>query len=204
MKSLLLIPVVLTAIGLQSATSVAPAPVAAAPAVTGGPNDWVVNTVHSSVIFKIKHVGAAWFYGAFKDVSGEINLDPQKPETGSIKVEIATDSVDTRNSKRDDHLKSPDFFNAKENPKFTFTSSKIQKKGDAFEVTGDIELHGKKQSITTTVTKVGEGQMMGKVAGFETTFTLKRSDFGITGGAAGKGLGDEVTVIVSLEADQKK
>lgn len=194
-KTLLLVPAAFAA--LTTLPTSAPAPAA-------GDHDWVVDGVHSSVIFKVKHANCSWFYGAFKQVAGSVALDPSKPEAGSISVEIAADSVDTRDEKRDGHLKGPDFLNVKENPKITFTSSKIAKKGDGFEVTGELSLVGKKKPLTVLVTKVGEGEFMGARAGFETSFTIKRSDFGIDYGVAQKALGDEVTVMLALETTKKK
>ena len=175
-------------------------------AVPPGDHDWVVDDVHSSVVFRVKHANASWFQGTFDKIAGEISLDPSKAEAGSVKLTIPVDSVDTNDKKRDDHLKGPDFFNSKENPSITFASTKIAKKGDAqFDVTGDLQMAGKKKSVTMTVEKSGEGEMMGsKLTGWMTTFTIKRSDFGMSY-ALDKGmLGDEVTLMIALETKQKK
>jgi len=194
MKSLLLLPVLLAAYSLP----------VAAPAVPIGENDWVVDPVHSSVVFKVKHANVAWFYGNFDVVEGTVSLDPKAPETAKVAISIPVDSVHTRDKKRDEHLKGPDFFNSKENPKITFTSTKVEKKGEALDVTGDLEIAGKKKSVTLTVAKTGEGEMMGARVGFETTFTIKRSDFGMTYGVAKNMLGDEVTLTIALETTKPK
>ena len=110
--------------------------------------------------------------------------------------------MDTNDKKRDDHLKSPDFFNSKENPEITFTSTKIAKKGDLLEVTGDLAMAGKKKSVTMAVEKTGEGELMGKkIRGWMSTFTIKRSEFGMTYGVDQKALGDEVTLSIALETN---
>lgn len=168
----------------------------------GGEHDWAVDPVHSSVVFKVKHANAAWFQGTFDVVNGKVTLDPAKPEAGSVSLTIPVDSVDTNDKKRDDHLKGPDFFNGKENPTITFVSSKIQKKGDKLEVTGDLAMAGKSKSVTIEVEKTGEGEFYGKRVGFASTFTIKRSDFGMTYGVDKNALGDEVTLSIALETIQ--
>jgi polyisoprenoid-binding protein YceI len=173
--------------------------------VPPGDHDWVVDPVHSSVVFRIKHANASWFQGTFDMITGQVTLDPSKPEAGSVALTIPLDSIDTNDKKRDDHLKAPEFFNAKENPSIAFASTKIAKKGDTqFEVTGDLQMAGKKKSITMTVEKTGVGEMEGKLTGWMTTFTIKRSDFGVSYGVDKGTLCDEVTLTIALETKQKK
>ena len=170
-------------------------------AALAGEHDWVVDAGHSSVVFRVRHADAAWFKGSFDAVEGTVSLDPAKPEAGSVTLKIPVDSVDTNSKQRDDHLKNADFFNSKENPDITFKSSKIEKKGAGLEVTGELAMAGKSKVITIPVELVGtsESQMMGKRAGYSTTFTLKRSEFGMNYGVAQKALGDEVTLMIDLE-----
>ena len=196
MKTLLLLP-----IGLAIFAFPAPDAVATPPR---GEHDWVVDPVHSSVAFRVKHANIAFFKGTFDVINGRITLDPAKPEAGSVELTIPVDSVDTNDKKRDDHLKAPDFFNAKENPEITFRSTKIEKKGDALEVTGDLAMNGKKKSTVIQVAKTGEGEFMGKRVGYEAKFTIKRSDFGVDYGVAEKTLADEVTLMIDLELAQPK
>jgi polyisoprenoid-binding protein YceI len=177
-----------------------PAPVTTAPPPPFG-SEWTVDPVHSSVVFKIKHAGTAWFYGVFKDVSGTVTLD-DKPENIRIAVKVATDSIDTRNADRDKHVKGPDLFDSKQFPEMAFTSTKVQKDGDLMVVDGELSLHGQKKPLSLKVAKTGEGEMMGKRQGFETTFQVKRSDFGIKSKQADAGLSDEVVLTVSLECVQ--
>ncbi|HLU39037.1 MAG TPA: YceI family protein, partial [Planctomycetota bacterium] len=162
---------------------------------------WVVDPVHSSVVFKIKHANCAWFYGMFNHVEGSIT-EADDPENCKVELKIDVDSLDARNPDRDKHLRSPDFFDAKQYPTITFTSTKVVAKGDAFEVTGDLKLHGKTKSITAVASKTGEGEFHGKRAGFETRLTIKRSDFGMDYGIAQNVLGDEVELWISLECTQ--
>lgn len=197
MKSLLLVPFALTFLALPSTPS-------AAAEVPRGEHDWVVDAGHSSVVFRVKHANAAWFKGSFDVVNGTISLDPSKPEAGNVKLTIPVASIDSNDAKRDEHLKAPDFFNAKENPEITFTSSKIAKKGEALEVTGKLAMAGKSKDVAIVVEKVGEGEFYGKRVGYSTTFTIKRSEFGMTYGVDKNVLGDEVTLMIDLELVQPK
>ncbi len=197
MKTLLLVPFAFAFLPFSSAVS--PAPLA-------GDGDWVVDPSHSTVVFRVKHADASWFKGSFDVVEGAVSIDPAKPEAGSVHIKLPMDGLDTNDKKRDEHLKSADFFSAKENPEITFKSTKIAKKDKMLEVTGDLAMAGKTKSITIPVEFVGssESQMMGKRAGYSTTFTVKRSDFGMNYGVAQKALGDEVTLMIDLELTPKK
>lgn len=195
MKTLLLLPVLLAAFTVPHGTDAA---------LPKGDHDWAIDKGHSSVVFRVKHAGISNFYGTFNEISGEVTLDPQAPEKGSVSLSIPVDSVDSRDAKRDEHLKGPDFFNGKENPTIAFVSTKIGKKGDALEVTGDLELAGKKKPVTMVVNKTGEGDFYGPRVGYEATFTIKRSDFGMDYGVAKNALGDEVTLMVGLELVKPK
>jgi polyisoprenoid-binding protein YceI len=165
-----------------------------------------VDSVHSSVMFKVKHMDIAHFYGAFKNVTGEIDLDDKNPIAGSVMIEVDAESIDTRNEGRDRHLKSQDFFSVKEFPKITFKSKAVAKKGEAWEVVGDLTMHGVTKPLTVMVTPTGtmDDPKMGKKSGYETEFTIKRSDFGMTYGVDKKALGDQVLVMLALEAGPKK
>ena len=181
----------------------------APPSVPGAGQDaaagqWVVDPVHSSVVFRIKHANAAWFSGTFGVVEGTITLDPAKPEAGKVELRVPIESIDTRNAQRDTHLKSKDFFNSSENPEITFTSSKIAADGGRLAVTGQLAFAGKSREVTIPVEKVGEGELQGKkLVGYTTTFAVKRSDFGMNWGVADKTLGDEVTLRIDLELNPR-
>jgi polyisoprenoid-binding protein YceI len=201
MKLLLIAPALCAAF---VAARPASGPAAATPAAA--PQTWTIDPVHSSVVFRVKHANAAWFYGGFKTIKGDVVYDPAKPEAGRVTLEIAADSVDTRDPKRDTHLKSPDFFDAKQFPTISFTSTRIAaaKEKDTFDVTGDLELHGVKKSVTIKVEKTGEGEFQGKRIGFETMATIKRSEFKMDYGIAQNVLGDDVTLKISVECIEKK
>lgn len=166
--------------------------------------DYTIDPVHSAALFKVKHLGASYAYGQFPGISGSIAFDPAKPETSTVTVTIKTESVNTFNEMRDRHLKSPDFFNAKEFPEMTFKSTSWKKTGDkTYDVTGDLTINGKTKPITVQVEHVGDGknQRGQDLTGFHTVFTIDRTDFGMTYGVVdgGGGLGKEVVVTISVE-----
>jgi polyisoprenoid-binding protein YceI len=166
-----------------------------------GPESFKIDSVHSSALYRVKHMQVSFSWGRFDDVSGMVAWDAGNPESASFDVRIKTESIDSNNRKRDEHLKGPEFFDTKKFPTMTFKSSSVKKTGDnEYEVSGDFTLHGVTRPLTAKVEMTGAAKGMdGKpLVGFETTFEIKRSDFGM-----GKMVGpiaDEVRIIVSLEA----
>ncbi len=162
-----------------------------------------VDNVHSTVLFRVSHLGVSQSYGRFNEIDGGFLINPDSPESSSINITVKTTSVDTANGKRDDHLRSPDFFNAAQFPVTSFKSTAFKKVGDKrYEVTGDLTLHGVTKSITVPLEHVGTAETQrGVKAGFECMFDIKRADYGMNymPGA----LGDDVRIIVSIEGDKK-
>jgi polyisoprenoid-binding protein YceI len=163
------------------------------------PGAWSIDTVHSTVLFKIKHLNTSWTYGRFNSFRGEVVHDAAEPAKSTVRCEIDVASIDTANKDRDGHLTSPDFFSAREFQKLTFTSTKVEARGERLAVTGEIEMHGVKKPITMLVEPTGssKSERMGERAGFHATTTLKRSDFGMK--TMLEGIGDEVEIILSME-----
>ena len=145
------------------------------------------------------HLGVTNFYGRFDELAGDVVFDKENPAKSSVNVTVQTESLDTHNPKRDQHLKSPDFFNSKQFPTITFKSNKVEASGDTYKVSGDFTLHGVTKPITVEFKKLGEGKgMQGEArAGGETKFAIKRSDYGMT--FMPNGVGDEITILLSLE-----
>ena len=164
-------------------------------------NTYEVDARHSSVLFRVKHLGTSYFYGRFNELSGRITLDEEDPTKSRVEIEINTESVDTFNQRRDQHLRSPDFFNVKQFPVIAFKSKGVKKLDeDTYEITGDLSLHGETKTLTVQAKQTGFGKNRrgNELAGFEMTFTIKRSEFGMT--FMLNGLSDDVKLIVSLEA----
>jgi polyisoprenoid-binding protein YceI len=164
-----------------------------------GADTYKVDPVHSSVVFSIQHNGVTDFYGAFKEISGTVNFDSADPAKSSVELTVPVESVDTRSDKRDQHLKSPDFFNAKQFPTITFKSSKIEGSGDTYKISGDLTIHGVTKPITVDFKRGpdGKGGQGKTVGGGEVRFTIKRSDYDMKFMVGP--LGEDVNVILSLE-----
>src|SRR5690606_37353479 len=115
-----------------------------------------VDPVHSFAVFKIKHANAGYVFGRFNDPTGTFELDEQNPENNKLQVTLKVENIDTANEQRDAHLRSPDFFNAKQHPEISFTSTAWKKlEENKYEVTGDIKLMGETKSVTIEVETLG-------------------------------------------------
>lgn len=168
-------------------------------------DSYAIDPVHASLVFRIKHLGVANFYGMFTEMSGAYDYDPEKPETNRIEVTVKTASVSTANEARDKHLRSADFFDAEQHPEMRFVSREWKKTEDQhYEVTGDLTLLGVTKPVTVKVEFSGEGEgMKGEFrTGFEATFKIRRSEFGMTKYLPIV-LGDEVRLILSVEGIRK-
>jgi polyisoprenoid-binding protein YceI len=163
-----------------------------------------IDSAHSSVGFKVRHL-VSKVSGAFNEFDGTIVADLGNLDASSVEFTIQTASIDTKNEKRDGHLRSADFFDAENYPEITFKSSKITKvDGDTFAVGGALTMHGVSKEITLLVDFLGEMTAMGGTrAGYELTTTLNRKDYGVSWNraldAGGFLLGDEVEVNIALE-----
>jgi polyisoprenoid-binding protein YceI len=159
-----------------------------------------VDPVHSMVVFRIKHFGVGYIHGRFNEVSGDFTWDDANPAGISLDVHVKAETVDTNNPKRDQHLKGPDFFNVREYPDIAFKSTQVrQLDANNYEVTGNLTLHGVSRPLTVKLEHVGAAKdPFGMYRnGFETTFVIRRSEFGVK--AMPEGVGEEVRVTVAIE-----
>ena len=166
--------------------------------------DYEIDSIHSQVIFRLKHFGVSYQYGRFNKVSGSLTIDGADPKNSRASVEIAAASVFTADMKRDKHLKGPDFFDVKQFPSITFTSTKVAPAGQgSYQVTGDLAMRGVTRTVTLELDHIGSGKdpYGGYRSGFEGTFSIKRSDFGMN--FMLQGIGDEVRLTVAIEAVRK-
>lgn len=161
-----------------------------------------LDTVHSSAVFSVKHMGVANFYGRFNRMEATINWHPNNPANSSLVIRVDPAGIDTGNERRDAHLRNPDFFNVPEFPHVTFTSSKIERSGDAYKVHGELEMLGVKRPLTVDLRQVGSTQHRSgrELIGLESKFTIKRSEWNMNYGIEAGALSDEVNMIFSLEA----
>jgi polyisoprenoid-binding protein YceI len=163
-------------------------------------DEYALDPAHTAVTFKVAHLGLSWTHGRFKDVSGKVAIDPANP---SFSLTVKADSIDTDTPKRDEHLKSPDFFNVKQFPELSFNSTTVKPITDGYEVTGNLTLHGVTKPVKFNLLggKTAEFPKGVKRIGFSTELVLKRSDFGMDN--LKEAIGDEVHIAISFEAVKK-
>ena len=171
---------------------------------------YTVDKAHSDVSFTIRHF-ASKVHGRFADFAGSVDIDAAKPEASSVVFTIKTASIDTNNANRDNHLRTPDFFDAEKNPEITFKSARVTPTGkDTYDVAGTLTMRGVSKDITIPVTYLGSMKDPGgnDRASFELALKLNRKDYGINWNkaldAGGFMLSDDVDVTISLETVKKK
>ncbi|HET6281716.1 MAG TPA: YceI family protein [Polyangia bacterium] len=170
-----------------------------------------IDAAHSSAQFAVKHMMVATVKGEFGKVSGTINLDDKDLKASSIEANIDAASINTRNEKRDAHLRSPDFFDVAKFPVITFKSTEVKRAGEGkYRVTGDLNMHGVLRPVILEVVspKAEVKDPMGNVKrGATATTTVNRKDFGLNWNkaleAGGMLVGDTVSVTIDLELTRK-
>jgi polyisoprenoid-binding protein YceI len=165
---------------------------------------------HTTVGFQVRHIYTN-VSGKFTDFTGTIQVDRAKPESSTVDFTVQATSIDTSEPRRDQHLRSADFFDVANNPTITFKSTSIKANGkDSWLVTGDFTMHGVTKSVVLPVTLLGEGKdpMGNEKMGLETGLTISRKDYGLTWNKAletgGVLVGDEVKVQIAIEANKAK
>ena len=162
---------------------------------------YTADPAHTYALFSVSHFGYSTMHGRFDKSSGKITLD-RAAKTGTVDIAIEAASISTGFAKRDDHLKSPDFFNAAEYPSVTYKSSSIKFKGDTpASVEGKLTLLGVTKPVTLTIDafKCGPNPMNQKEeCGAAASAQIKRSDFGMK--AFLPGVGDDIKLEFEIEA----
>ena len=177
--------------------------IAAAARPAAAADDYAFDMVHSSVSFKARHLDISWIHGRFNDVEGKFSLDREHPEKSKFALSIKVDSIDTANKARDEHLRQPDYFDAKQFPTIDFKSTSVKAIRGGYEVTGDFTMHGKTKEVTLTLKGGKEVEWMGsKRVGFATELSLKRSDFDFDPKNIGL-IGDEAIILIDCEGVRK-
>ncbi len=169
-------------------------------------NTYVVDTAHSQIHFSVTHLMFFKVRGTFTEFSGTVDIDPAAKTLSVAKATVNTASVDTRDAKRDEHLRSDDFFDAANHPSISFTSKSVSGSGDNITVVGDITIRGVTKEITLKGSFVGAmtDHMGNERAGFVATGEVNRKDFGLnwnraleTGGVV---VGDKVEIGLEIAA----
>jgi polyisoprenoid-binding protein YceI len=171
---------------------------------------WEIDPSHSSANFSIRHMMIAKVHGGFTKLSGSLRLDRKDIAKSSIEAVIDAASIDTRESKRDEHLRSADFFDVAKFPSITFKSNNVQQDGEGLQVLGDLTIHGVTKEVALTVEGM-DSEMKdpwGNVKlGASATTKIKRKDFGLTWNAAleagGVLVGDDVSITLDIQFVKK-
>jgi polyisoprenoid-binding protein YceI len=157
-----------------------------------------IDSVHSSAVYRITHLNTSAHWGIFEEPTGTFTVGADGSFNADVTIELA--KLDSGNAKRDEHLRGPDFFNAKQFPQMTFKSTEGKASGNgAFVVKGNLTIKGTSKAIEVTFKKVGEGKgRNGEViAGYEADFTIDRLEYGVN--YMPQGLGKDVRIIIALE-----
>lgn len=168
-----------------------------------------VDAKHSYIGFRVMHMGLAEVPGAFRDFSGSINYDGKDVSKSSVNFTAKVTSVDTGVAPRDNHLRTADFFEVEKYPDMTFKSTKVEKKGDKWEVAGDFTLKGvtKQVTIPFTVNGMMKDQKGNVKMGISAQTTINRQDYGVKYGNklpdGTLALSDMVKIDLQLEAGKK-
>ena len=166
-------------------------------------DEYAYDLVHSSVSFKARHLDISWIHGRFNEVEGKFSLDREDPSKSKFELTIKTDSVDTANKARDEHLRQPDYFDTKQFPTIEFKSTSTKAIKGGYEVTGDFTMHGTTQKVTLVLLGGKEHDFKGvKRVAFSTELSLKRSDYGFDKNAIGP-IGDEALILIDCEGVRK-
>lgn len=172
---------------------------------------WVIDPDHSSVGFKVRHLMVSNVKGSFTSFKGTVELDEKDVTKSKVTVAIDTESIDTNVQKRDEHLRSADFFDVAKYPTMTFSAKKITQNGQGrLAITGDLTLHGVTREVTldTDALSAESKDPWGNIRrGTTATATIDRKDFGLTWNAAletgGFAVGDEVAITLEIEMIRK-
>ena len=166
-------------------------------------DEYAYDLVHSSVSFKARHLDISWIHGRFNEVEGRFSLDREDPSKSKFELTIKTDSVDTANKARDEHLRQPDYFDTKQFPTIEFKSTSTKAIKGGYEVTGDFTMHGTTKKVTLVLLGGKEHDFKGvKRVAFSTELSLKRSDYGFDKNAIGP-IGDEALILIDCEGVRK-
>lgn len=171
---------------------------------------WNIDAEHSNVGFKVRHMMVSNVKGDFGKVVGIVDIDDKDLTKSKVEVSIETASINTGVAKRDEHLKSADFFDVAKYPAMTFVSQKVKKAGGKLKVTGFLTLHGITKEVVLDVegpTKAYKDPWGNTKRGATATAKINRKDFGLTYNAAiesgGVMVGEEITIALEIELLKK-
>lgn len=169
-------------------------------------SQWEIDPAHSSANFSVRHMMIAKVQGGFGRMSGKLQLDRGDLARSSVEAVIDASSIDTREPKRDEHLRSADFFDVQKYPTLEFRSRQVKAQGDGFEVIGELTLHGVTREVTLAVEGLDSEvkDPWGNVKiGASASTKIRRKDFGLSWNAAletgGVLVGDDISITLEIQ-----
>ena len=167
--------------------------------------NWKIDPTHSHVSFAVRVLSVSTTRGRFHALRGHLNIDEQNPANSWVEAEVEAASIDTHIKLRDAHLRSAAFFDVKQYPTISFTSTNVEHVGGQnYQVTGNLNLHGVTKPITFNVAYRGQSTLMGARTGLTAKATINRNDFGVGRGAAVQLVASSIaTIEIDLEAVQQ-
>ncbi len=167
---------------------------------------WKIDPSHSQITFSVRHMMISNVHGRFESFTGLVDFNEQNPAASSVSVEIAADSINTRDAQRDGHLKSPDFLNAADFPALLFKSSRVEKLDDSHgKIYGDLTIRGVSRPVVLDVEYAGMSKSPWGTtsAGFSASTKLSRKEWDLNWNVAletgGWLVGDQINVSIDLE-----
>lgn len=184
-----------------------PAPLAAQAPLPDGLVEYEVDTSHTQVMFKVRHMGVSTVTGKFNRFAATFAYNAEDPTASWVTATIDAASIDTENGRRDNHLRSADFFAADSFPNLTFQSTRVEEVGEGrLRVAGDLSIRGVTKAVVLDVTLEGAtvGQGGRPITGWTAETTINRKDYGLAWNrlteAGGWVVGDEVRIVLEVEA----
>ncbi|MGH7285325.1 MAG: YceI family protein [Polyangiaceae bacterium] len=178
---------------------------------TSSATQWDIDTAHSSAHFSVRHMMVTNVRGEIRVTGGKLSYDPGKPESAIVEATLDAKSVDTREQKRDEHLRSADFLETEKFPTITFKSKRVKKDGKKVAVIGDLTIHGVTKEVTLAVDEISgpaKDPWGGTRVGATATTKVNRKDFGLGWNVAleagGILVGDDVSITIEAEFTLKK
>ena len=167
---------------------------------------WQIDLAHSHINFSVRHMMISTVRGTFDSFSGTVEFDPETPAATSVNVSIDAASINTREEKRDEHLRSGDFLDVANFPAITFVSNRVEPAGaDSGKLIGDLTIHGVTREVVLDVDYHGQAKSPWGTtsAGFSASTKIKRDDFGLTWNVAletgGWLVGNDIKIEIEVE-----
>jgi len=190
---------------LVSSLAAAMPPTGVSTALPADPITFDIDPTHSSVSFRVRHLGLSRVIGTFGSFHGSFTYDPDDPSNSSVSVTVDLASIDTGVERRDNHLRSADFFDVETYPTMTFASTEVRAvDAEHLEIVGDLTIHGITKSVVFEAEFLGMAPRRGgQTSAFEATARVNRHDFDLTWNMLQEGLqivGDDIDITIQIEA----